>query len=292
MQMTSHFRYTRICYTMFGTLHRGTIQTESGSLDVLVKTWEYFYPILCDYQVLHHTHRIHDELNLLRDHEIRSHRNVVKLIGFHCARRLAVIYEDRHDELLENIIPTDTFSWDDRMKVATDIARMLGAFHDKGLVHGGVNSKYIMVDKEKCPVVFDFRLLSYCEDREEYEQHVGKLYAFHCKHLDGPPWSMKHDIFAYGILLLELINKNLYPVFKMSTLMEEEFFNCNLSDPKTSAVDDSFCVDEDTAMEFTKLAVDCLGVNSDEQPTMQCIIRVLKDLKLRCPAKKRQKISG
>ncbi|XP_075520993.1 serine/threonine-protein kinase-like protein At3g51990 [Primulina tabacum] len=107
------------------------------------------------------------------------------------------------------------------MKVATDIARMLGAFHDKGLVHGGVNSKYIMVDKEICPVVFDFRLLSYCEDREEFEQHVGKLYYFHCKHLYGPPWSMKHDIFAYGILLLELINKNKYPVFKMSTLMEE-----------------------------------------------------------------------
>lgn len=62
----------------------------------------------------------------------------MKLIGFHCARRLAFIYEDRHAELLEEIIPTDTFSWDNRMKVATDIARMLCAFHDKGLAHGGV----------------------------------------------------------------------------------------------------------------------------------------------------------
>lgn len=64
-------------------------------------------------------------------------------IGWHCCS-LSVGFND--NSFSHGFLP-DTFSWADRKKVAIDVAIMLAAFHDKGLVHGGVNSKNIMVDK-------------------------------------------------------------------------------------------------------------------------------------------------
>lgn len=72
----------------------------------------------------------------------------MKLIGFHCERRPAVLYVGGSFELLRNIVQNDTFSSDDRKKEAIDVAITLEAFHDKGLVYSRDNSKNIMVDKE------------------------------------------------------------------------------------------------------------------------------------------------
>lgn len=41
----------------------------------------------------------------------------------------------------------DTFSWNDRMTMTIDITSVLETFHYKGLVHVGVNSKNIVVNK-------------------------------------------------------------------------------------------------------------------------------------------------
>lgn len=283
--MTDSFQSTFICFTLFGTLHRGTIRTESGVQNVLVKTWEYFYPLAADKQVLHTT-RFCQELNLLRDPDVKSHPNVVNLIGFHCERRLAVIYEGGSFQLLQKLIHDDTFSWADRMKVAVHIASMLKTFHDKEIVHGGVNSKNIVVNKEKCPVVYDFNLFSCCEDRMDYESLIKRVHYWYEKYLDGPPWSMRCDIFAYGTLLLELVSKQVYPKFNVPNT-EDAILKY---DNEKSAVHESFYVDERTALGITRLAINCLKVKLDQQSSIHDIIRELKDLVLYNRPNKQQKI--
>ncbi|XP_073126657.1 serine/threonine-protein kinase-like protein At5g23170 [Henckelia pumila] len=291
MKMTDCLNSTTfLCYTVLGTLHRGTIHHESGRRDVLVKTWEFFLPFV--WQSYHQPTRIHDELNLLRVSEIRSHPNVVNLIGFHCERRLAVVYDyvggGEPRQLLHHIIPCDNFTWGDRMKVANEMASVLETFHNKGLVHSGVHSKTILLTEDKSAVVYDFGQFSYFKHRETYEEIVKNLYVYDRKYLDGPPWSMRCDIFAFGILLLELINKQQYPDLPLEIWDESIILNYDL---KNSAVDYSFNINEKVALRITTLAIDCLKVKLDEQPTIGDIVRELKDLMLHFPPNKLQKIS-
>lgn len=96
MQVTNSFSQLNFLFKVYsGSLFRGTIHSdgpvsESTTRSVIVKTWDFSFPM--QIQHVSSTIRVHDELVFLRDPEIKSHPNVVKLVGYHCERGLATIY--------------------------------------------------------------------------------------------------------------------------------------------------------------------------------------------------------
>ncbi|XP_073285164.1 uncharacterized protein [Primulina huaijiensis] len=59
------------------------------------------------------------------------------------------------------------------------MASMLQAFYNKGLVHGGVNSKTILAaEEDKSPVMYGFGSFSYFEHRQAYQELVSETLLF------------------------------------------------------------------------------------------------------------------
>lgn len=91
----------------------------------------------------------------------------------------------------------------------------------------------------------------------------------------GPPWSMKCNIFSYGILLLKLITKRVYAETPMPMWMKDEipyYYD------KKLVVNDSFLIVKYTTLGTTNLTTNCLKVYLDEQLTIGDIVKELKDL--------------
>ncbi|KAG8382264.1 hypothetical protein BUALT_Bualt05G0058800 [Buddleja alternifolia] len=259
-----------ICKTMsnHGKLFKGTIKNGSKPQDVIVKTWDFVYPPM--WACYHHTHRIHDELLFLRDPGINSHPNVVNVIGFHCDERLAVIYEGiRLKCILKELLLSDDFQWENRLKVAIDIASLLMTFHRNGHVHGGVMSDCIMLDEELCPITFNFRLYYYNVNKKKcfgpYTVMNNSPDQPDQADDEVPRWCMGDDVFAYGILLLELITKR-----KGSSFSYRDWLHVQ---PKF-VVHESFDVKRDIASEITDLAYWCLKL--EKQPSLEHVIGTLK----------------
>ncbi|KAG8383811.1 hypothetical protein BUALT_Bualt04G0052700 [Buddleja alternifolia] len=262
-QITDKFSKSNyIQRTAHGRLFRGSI---NNNQDVIVKTWDFTYPpIALSY---YHTDRIHDE----REPGIKSHPNVVNLIGYHCEQRLAVIYEGiRPVHFLDQLRRSDEFKWKDRMKVAIEIGSMLKMFHDKNLVHGGVWPICFMLDEKFHLMAFDFQLYSNLNSLQIYHNSPYCCAAdIDKKNEGGRNWCMSDDIYTYGLLLLiELITK-------------KQPFNWGeavVYDPPRSVVHKSLDVDEETASKVTKLAVGCLEVKKNVEEAVVDIGTVVENL--------------
>ncbi|KAG8383833.1 hypothetical protein BUALT_Bualt04G0054900 [Buddleja alternifolia] len=216
---------------------------------------------------------IHASLVLSQDERepgIKSHPNVVNLIGYHCEQRLAVIYEGiRPVHFLDQLRRSDEFKWKDRMKVAIEIGSMLKMFHDKNLVHGGVWPICFMLDEKFHLMAFDFQLYSNLNSLQIYHNSPYCSAADKDKKNEGGRnWSLSDDIYTYGLLLMELITK-------------KQPFNWGeavLYDPPRSVVHKSLDVYEETASKVTKLAVGCLEVKKNVEEAVVDIGTVVENL--------------
>ncbi|KAK4433103.1 Cysteine-rich receptor-like protein kinase [Sesamum alatum] len=265
-----------ITRTIPGRLLHGRIKMDSSSLeDVLVKTWDFDCNGGGD-SFIYHLPRFHDELILLRDPDIKSHPNVVKLIGYHCEKSLAVIYKGkRPTHLLKEILKSDYFVWEDRMRVAIAIGSALKMFHDKGFLYGGYFSWSTMLDENFYPTIYGFQ--AYNWNKMFYRGFIGQGPM-------SPPWSLKDDVFAYGILLLELVSKG--RCIGGAMFMPELWWN---NKPPNSIVDEYFSVNQSVASKITELVFSCLDVISDEQPSTGAAVAALQNF-ASIPAMKKQKL--
>ncbi|PIN23211.1 Serine/threonine protein kinase [Handroanthus impetiginosus] len=270
--------------SFFGRLYLGKIQKGSEIQNVIVKTWDFSFPPNATCPL--YLHRIHDEIKLLRDPNLTSIPCLVKLIGFHCDEKLAVIYEGGPMKILLEILTSDEFAWSDRMEVALRVGRMLKVFHGMDRVHDGINSRYILIDESYRPKSCAFDLYSYLEGgwARFYDPLVCSSYGVYIDRCLQAPWSMRHDVFAYGILLLELITKQQFNGDDV-----KKWTNYEPSDRRSSVLHASFQVDGLSASRITRLAMNCLEMKSVGQPVIEDVVAELEELVSIIPANKLQK---
>ncbi|PIN23214.1 Serine/threonine protein kinase [Handroanthus impetiginosus] len=268
----------------FGRLYLGKIHKGSEIQNVIVKTWDFSFPPTTTSAF--YVHRIHDEIELLRHPNLTSIPCLVKLIGFHCDEKLAVIYEGGPMKILSEILMSDEFAWSDRMEVALHVGRMLKVFHGMDRVHGGINSRYMLIDESYRPKSCAFDLYSYFEGGWAgfYDPLVCSSYGVYVDRCLQAPWSMRHDVFAYGILLLELITKQQFNGDDV-----KKWTNYEPSDRRSSVLHASFQVDGLSASRITRLAMNCLEMKSVGQPVIEDVVAELEELVSSIPANKLQK---
>ncbi|KAI3923139.1 hypothetical protein MKW92_042700 [Papaver armeniacum] len=112
-----------------------------------------------------------------------EHSNIVKMIGYH----------DKGDELfiVYELMPSRSkalLDWNTRMKIAVGVAKALEYLHDQidpPVIYGDLKTSSILLDEQFNPKLSDFSF--------------AKLYA-----MTGM-LSRNHDVYAFGIVLLELI---------------------------------------------------------------------------------------
>ncbi|GER48550.1 cysteine-rich receptor-like protein kinase 13 [Striga asiatica] len=186
--------------------------------------------------------KLHADIVLLRDPLIKSHPNFVKLIGYSCERMLAFVFDLDPKTRVHELLTSDDFGWDARMK------DLNAKFFDFGF-HKRVKNK-----DEKFEAQGFYKDLGYYAP-EVYKYPVGM-------------WSMKSDVCAYGILLLNLVCKK----------QGATWFYKLIKSGNVPVVSDSFKMDEHAKSGIIGLAMLCVNKDPTCRPDMGTVVKNLEDL--------------
>ncbi|KAL9143720.1 hypothetical protein ABFS82_14G252700 [Erythranthe guttata] len=187
----------------FGSVHRGVLR---NGLTIAVKKIKFAGP-----------QRDADFCREVCVLSCAQHRNVVLLIGF-CieGNKRFLVYEyicnrslDFHLHVAGNKNPV--LDWQTRLKIAIGTARGLRYLHEDCrvgcIIHRNLRPNNILLTHDFEPLVADFGLARLHSECELYDrnQTVGSSWHLAPEYFNGGKMTEKVDIYAFGLVLLELI---------------------------------------------------------------------------------------
>ncbi|XP_040037483.2 dual specificity testis-specific protein kinase 2 isoform X2 [Gasterosteus aculeatus] len=215
-----------------------------------------------------------NKANMLREVQLMnrlSHPNILRFIGV-CVHegQLHALTEYINGGNLEQLLGSDVhLSWSVRITLALGVARGLQYLHSKGIFHRDLTSKNCLVRWEGCvcsAIVGDLGLAEKIPDYSEEEDQeplavVGSPYWMAPEVLRGELYNEKVDVFAYGIILCEIIART-------------------QADPDVLPRTVDFGLDEanfqemagDCPPHFLELAFTCCNMNSKLRPSFSQIV--------------------
>ncbi|KAG7235842.1 hypothetical protein INR49_002109 [Caranx melampygus] len=219
-----------------------------------------------------------NKANMLREVQLMNrlcHPNILRFLGV-CVHegQLHALTEYINGGNLEQLLDSDLhLSWGVRIGLSLDIARGLQYLHNKGIFHRDLTSKNCLVRCDNgmfTAVVGDFGLAEKIPDYSDGVEKqplaiVGSPYWMAPEVLRGELYDEKVDVFAYGIILCEIIARiEADPDF----LPRTEDFGLD--------VDAFENMVGDCPPAFFSLAVTCCNMSAERRPTFTDIVFTLE----------------
>ncbi|KAL8031875.1 hypothetical protein ABFX02_13G057900 [Erythranthe guttata] len=251
-----------------------------------------------------------DEVMLLRHEKLNNHPGMLKLYGY-CKEsdHVGVVYEFKPFASVFNLIPKDGFSWLQRIKVALGFASVLRFLHTKNgsfykpFIVRNLDCAHIVVDEDYNPKLCDFGLISggIFRDRTVFTSYhvLGSIGYIDLDSIYEEEFTVKQDVYAFGVILLNLISKRVYKVEtrcknpeevynwawqEFSAFLSQKKRESSLKNNRFSLVHQSLKDEPDFVAvdgeKITWLALKCTASDLTERPTMKQVMRTLLKLKL------------
>ncbi|CAK8569572.1 unnamed protein product [Lathyrus sativus] len=228
-----------------------------------------------------------------------QHRNVVLLIGF-CTEinTRILVYEYICNGSLDlclhgnNSVPLD---WNSRLKIAIGVARGLRYLHEDCrvgcIVHRDIRPKNILLTHDFEPLVADFGLARWQSEWNinTEDRVMGTSGYIAPEYLDAGILTCKVDVYAFGIVLLELITGQRIrelEQFNEHSYLSEWFHPLHMLDPNHILQNVGSLnpwLDSEGSLEFNfqfqamaRAVSLCLRLDPDSRPAISKILRVLE----------------
>ncbi|KAL2931610.1 Cysteine-rich receptor-like protein kinase 25 [Bienertia sinuspersici] len=146
-----------------------------------------------------------------------QHKNLVKLYGF-CleGEEMLLVYEFVPNKSLDRFLFVDeqrvNLTWEIRYKILVGIARGLLYLHEDSspkIIHRDLKPSNILLDGEMIPKIADFGMAKLFGGDQTHgdTSRIGGTFGYMApEYLAAGHFSVKSDVFSYGVILLEIVS--------------------------------------------------------------------------------------
>ncbi|KAK4259049.1 hypothetical protein QN277_005424 [Acacia crassicarpa] len=222
------------------------------------------------------------------------HLNLVRLIGYCVKSSLFLVYEYiENGNLSEHLRGSEreTLTWPSRVQIALDAARGLAYIHEQTVpvyIHGDIKSPNILIDENFRGKVADFGQTNLTESGSSSMPSllVGTFGYMPPEYVKYGNFSLKTDVYAFGVVLYELISakeaivetKELANESKGLVALFEEVLNQQNPEEDLRQLVDPRLGDNyplDSIYKMCQLAKACTQENPQVRPSMRSIVFAL-----------------